>query len=99
MWPNPKFPADLVTFTEEIFNGNLHFLCSVALRWNGTSETSNKEAELSTFWFWEKIDWQAWVEDWKRRLLDFTGRAKRWDVRKGAQVGFKLLDLMTQGIE
>ena len=28
MWPNslfPQFPADLVTFTEEIFNGELHF--------------------------------------------------------------------------
>ena len=24
-----KFPADLVTFTEEILNGKLHFLCSV----------------------------------------------------------------------
>ena len=29
MWPNPQFPADLVTFTEEIFNGKLHFSCSV----------------------------------------------------------------------
>ena len=29
MWPNPPFPADLVTFTEEILNGKLHFLCSV----------------------------------------------------------------------
>ena len=28
MWPNPQFPADLVTFTEEILNGRLHFLCS-----------------------------------------------------------------------
>ena len=28
MWLNPEFPADLVTFTEEIFNGKLHFLCS-----------------------------------------------------------------------
>ena len=28
MWPNPQFPADLVTFTEEIINGKLHFLCS-----------------------------------------------------------------------
>ena len=28
MWPNPQFPADLVTFTEEIFNGKLHFLYS-----------------------------------------------------------------------
>ena len=23
MWPNPLFPADLVTFTEEILNGKL----------------------------------------------------------------------------
>ena len=30
MWPNPQFPADLVTFTEEILNGK-HFLCSVCL--------------------------------------------------------------------
>ena len=27
---NPELPADLVTFTEEILNGKLHFLCSVA---------------------------------------------------------------------
>ena len=25
MWPNPQFPADLNTFTEEILNGKLHF--------------------------------------------------------------------------
>ena len=29
MWPNPQFPADLVTFTKEILKGKLHFLCSV----------------------------------------------------------------------
>ena len=28
MWPNPQFPADLVTITEEILNGKLDFLCS-----------------------------------------------------------------------
>ena len=28
MWPNPRETADLVTFTEEILNGKLHFLCS-----------------------------------------------------------------------
>ena len=28
MWPNPQKVMDLVTFTEEIFNGKLHFLCS-----------------------------------------------------------------------
>ena len=28
MWPNPQFPTDLVTFTEEIHNGKFRFLCS-----------------------------------------------------------------------
>ena len=28
MWPNPQFSTDLVTFTEEIINGKLHFLFS-----------------------------------------------------------------------
>ena len=28
MGPNPQFAADMVTFTEEILNGKLHFLCS-----------------------------------------------------------------------
>ena len=26
MWPNPQETADLVTFTEEILNGKVHFL-------------------------------------------------------------------------
>ena len=29
MWPNPQESADLVSFTEEILNGKLRFLCSV----------------------------------------------------------------------
>ena len=28
MLPNPQFSVDLVTFTEEILHGKLHFLCS-----------------------------------------------------------------------
>ena len=28
MWPNPQKTSDLVTFTEEILNRKLHFLCS-----------------------------------------------------------------------
>ena len=28
---NPQETADLVTFTEEILNGKLHFLCSAQL--------------------------------------------------------------------
>ena len=29
MWPHPQETADLVTFTEEVLDGKLHFLCSV----------------------------------------------------------------------
>ena len=28
MWPNPQEITDLVTFTEEIVNGKVYFLCS-----------------------------------------------------------------------
>ena len=35
MWPNPQETAELVTFTEEIVNGKLHFLYS------GESSTFN----------------------------------------------------------
>ena len=42
MWPNPQFPTDLVTFTEEIVNGKLHFLCSVNIFTN-----RNKAQQLS----------------------------------------------------
>ena len=31
MQPNPQETANLATFTEEILNGKLHFLCSVSL--------------------------------------------------------------------
>ena len=56
-------------------------------------------AKLNTFWFWEKIDWRAWVEDWERRLLDFIGKGKGWDIWGGAQAGFESLDLTTERIE
>ena len=29
MWPNPQDTTNLVTFTEKILNGKLHFFCSV----------------------------------------------------------------------
>ena len=74
--------------------------CNVAaaLGWNGHSETWNKEAELNILWIWEKMDWQAWVENWKKQLLDFIGKNKKWVVWKGAQAGFESLDLKTEGI-
>ena len=38
MWPNPQETADLVTFTEKIFNGKLRFLCNVAARSKWTKQ-------------------------------------------------------------
>ena len=43
MPPNPQFPADLVTFTEEVLNGILHFLCS-------DNKTSTKTIKMSDGW-------------------------------------------------
>ena len=40
MRPNPQFPSDLASFTEEILNGKLHFLCSVYVEFY---KTSNKQ--------------------------------------------------------
>ena len=38
MSPNPQFLGDLVTFTEEILNGKLHF-CAVTMKeWSGYKE-------------------------------------------------------------
>ena len=45
MWPNPQKTADLVTFTEEIFNEKLHFLCSGSVTniWKGPKYASEKK--------------------------------------------------------
>ena len=37
MWPNPLGTTDLITFTEGILNGKLHFLSSGANIQTGTS--------------------------------------------------------------
>ena len=37
MWPNPLETADLVTFTEKILHGKLHFFCSAHKTNNGVA--------------------------------------------------------------
>ena len=59
MWPNPQETADLVTFTEEILNEKLHFLCSVTnlnygnpnsnLRCGNSANNVSNEGMLSFF--------------------------------------------------
>ena len=41
MRANPQFPVDLATFTEEILNGKLHFLCSVYTNEDVNTKRSN----------------------------------------------------------
>ena len=45
MLPNPQFPADLVTFTEEILNGKLYFLFSEACTGPSTKFTKTSKQE------------------------------------------------------
>ena len=47
MWPNLQFPADLVTFTEEIFNGKFHFLCSESFKKRYQMDSNNTGLSLS----------------------------------------------------
>ena len=58
MWPNP-FPADLATFTEEILNGKLDFLCSAYLFFFFVFVTG-----LSATWKKKRI-----YEDWSLQRL------------------------------
>ena len=38
MWPNPQETADLITFTEEIFNGKFSFLYSDKIKCDQQTE-------------------------------------------------------------
>ena len=61
MWPNPQFPVDLVTFTEEMFNGKFHFLCNICdlvFLWNGNlnfEKLWTKEIALSSHCNWNSL--------------------------------------------
>ena len=46
MCPNSKFLAHLVTFTEKIQNGKLHFLCSEGPEYDSTICIKNKLKSL-----------------------------------------------------
>ena len=50
MWPNPQETVDLVTFTEEIVNGKLYFLCSGMIIY----------AKYERDWIWS-IKWMEWT--------------------------------------
>ena len=49
MLPNSQETADLVSFTEEILNGKLHFLCSVSLISNYNNYKGYQSTVLSCY--------------------------------------------------
>ena len=57
MWPNPQFPADMFTFTEEILNRKLHFLCGGSD--SRLSSNSNKffHKRFSEGFFWSDFSY------------------------------------------
>ena len=46
MWPNPQKIAGLVTFTEEIPDRKIHFLCNVYCHCNKMMKTNGRKLEL-----------------------------------------------------
>ena len=45
MWPNPQETVDLVTFTEEIFNGKLQFFLQCSLGEKKAQVTFSEDIE------------------------------------------------------
>ena len=54
MSANPQDTADLVTFTEEILNGKLHFLCSVRAELTEFFQAQTSDEIGSSFWIKKK---------------------------------------------
>ena len=46
MWSNPQKTVDLVTFTEEIPNGKLHFLCNERIEWSFKALKKHKKNKV-----------------------------------------------------
>ena len=82
MWLNPQFPADLVTFTEEILNGKLHFLCNV----------SNLVRYETIFGNWKpfKIDEKCFLQV----KCFLCWQVEKW-LDKKYKVSFKIYDITT----
>ena len=55
MWPNPQETADLVTFTEVILNGKLHFL------WNVSILVGQNVVRLPAFLHFQMESWHQTV--------------------------------------
>ena len=73
MQPNPQTPADLVTFTEGIFNENIHFCAVLPLEKRGLSTTYTWNIyvlaiDLSCCYLNKLIPWNSWT-GWSGRYF------------------------------
>ena len=82
MWPNPQFPADLVTFTEEILNGKLYFLCSEKLVFDRVLNTLlSSWVKHSSTWvmakpiFYDRLKCKPFVISFSKMLILIMQRA------------------------
>ena len=69
MWPNLQFPADLVTFTEEVFNGKVHFLYSDESLLSNRIDTIYKILPLFVFVLLKEMWGMEKVIDFARRFF------------------------------
>ena len=70
MRPSAQFPADLVTFTDEILNGKLHFLCGVS--WISWTYFSEYPTENNLLMPWRRFDFTLQRERFIISLLNFS---------------------------
>ena len=66
MWPNPQKTAALVTFTEEILNGKLHFF----VQWYRKQSTDFQSKSMALFLY----DRDHRMKGLKNRLLKFFAK-------------------------
>ena len=76
MWPILQFPMALITFTGEILNGKLHFLCSVCYTYTPSSSTVGLLLHLQYYQKWEHMILKMWLKS-KLFLWQFTEKKKR----------------------
>ena len=65
MWPNPQFAGDVVTFTEKILNGKLHFC---AMGDNFLSKTSKNFKNWLFKQYFLKMNFQKILFNFKELL-------------------------------
>ena len=99
MWPNPRFTADLVTFTIEILNGKLHFLRSKITQSILCNKYSLHISNFEIAWA-DSVSQLTFLKDFKDsliQLLQFFGSLpKMFDIYAKNVVKMRHLGFLTK---